>query len=267
MQKKEKRLIINADDLGISEEVNETIRKCFLHQSITGTSIIACGKKFDEACSMMRDIGRAEIGAHLTVTGEFTPCMDDLGHIGTLLQGEGSFPKEYGQLTLKYLTGKIKINVIMREFEAQILKIREAGFQITHLDSHEHIHMLPGIFKITAGLARKYRIPYIRIPNEPLYVIKKSFRTIDLIRYAALKTLSVFGRKHAGLTCNTAFLGHFHSGRITDDILKFLISSVPPGITEIALHPGSAEPTLTLKNTLDSSKIKLVTHKESAEAV
>ncbi|MBU1084249.1 MAG: ChbG/HpnK family deacetylase, partial [Candidatus Omnitrophica bacterium] len=226
-KKKEKRLILNADDLGVSEEVNETIRRYFLARTITGTSIMACGARFNEACSMMRGIGRDEIGVHLTFTGDPAPCAG------------GRFVPGYVQLALKYFSGRIKPDDITLEFETQIKNILAEGFRITHLDSHEHVHMMPGIFKIVSGLARKYGIPYIRIPNEPVRSIIKSFRPIDLIRYTVLKSLAILNYKHAGITRNTAFLGHFHSGRITDDILSFLISSLPEGVTEIALHPGS----------------------------
>ncbi|MFH1836913.1 MAG: ChbG/HpnK family deacetylase [Candidatus Omnitrophota bacterium] len=269
---KEKSLIINADDLGISPAVNEAVRGYYVSGTITGASLMACGEYFSDACSMLREINKKDIGVHLTLTGNFRPVTEDLSLVSTLLGKEKTFPEGYGSLVLKYFRNAIKADEIMREFGSQIEKVAREGFNITHIDSHEHIHMIPGILKKTIELAQKYKITYIRIPVEPLYVIKKSFSIKDLIRYTALRSASFFScamnslENKKDIRHNTAFLGHFHSGRLDDEIILFMIKNLPQGIAEVALHPGTEETGLTSgawKNAAESSGIKIITHREA----
>lgn len=273
-KKKEKLVIINADDLGLSPAVNEAINEYYTSGSITGTSMIACGENFSDACSMLRSMNENEVGVHLTLTGGLRPCTENIADIKTLLQSGDVFINGYGRLVSKYFKREIKTNEIVLEFEAQIEKVKREGFSITHIDSHEHIHMLPGILKIVVGLARKYNIPYIRIPVEPFYVVKKSFRIIDLVRYIALRSASLFAyrgslKTEKDICYNDAFLGHFHSCRITDDILSFLVKRVSLGITEVAVHPGTKGSDLingTWKAAAESSGVKLITHREAVSS-
>jgi len=236
-----KRLIINADDCGVSQEVNEAIGKCFAEGRITGTSIISVSRYFSQAVMVLRDIGKTEVGVHLTLTGDFLPADGD-GKEKTSMAVSGEvFPRDYRSLAFLYVCGRVSREHVYEEFKAQIRKVADSELQVTHLDSHEHIHMFPGILEVTLDLAREFSIPYVRIPVEPAGVITASFKVKDLARYTALRTMSAMNVKKikdASIKSNDAFLGHFHSGRITDNIFCRMIDRLKPGITEAAFHPA-----------------------------
>ncbi|MCK5450297.1 MAG: ChbG/HpnK family deacetylase [Candidatus Omnitrophica bacterium] len=240
----QKKLIINIDDVGLSRAVNEAVKECHVRGVSVETSLMSVGEAFEEACSMFKDLGRESTGVHLTLTGNFLPCASRK-NVGSLIRENGQFYKDYFKLLSMLLGGKLKSKEIELEFEEQIKKIKDNGFEITHLDSHEHIHMMPAIFHITVNLAKKYNIPYIRIPKERTSSMMKSFKMKDVVRQFVLKA-AVFGKKRTvfknGLMCNDEFLGHFHSGRMNDDVLCSLLPGVKEGVTELGVHVAVHDP-------------------------
>jgi predicted glycoside hydrolase/deacetylase ChbG (UPF0249 family) len=263
-----KFLIINADDVGFSGPINEAVKKGCQAGSITGVSVMACGAFFNEAVSMLKEIGKKETGVHLTLTGK---C--------------GKFAESYKDFALKYFMKKIDPGKVYAELSSQIRKVRDAGFDVTHLDSHEHVHMFPEILKLTIKLAEEYDIPYIRFPRESSRVMTKKFSVGDLARHISLAAFTSAGKKRihtSSLKYNEHFLGHFHAGRIDEDSFRFMLDNLREGITELAVHPSvrsetffrespwykNAEKEFDLlvkkdwKEELGSLGIRLVTHKK-----
>jgi len=265
-----KRLIINADDAGLSKEADSAIEQCFKAGAVTGTSIIACGPDFLEAVEMLRGMGKDEAGVHLALTGGFAPVSKDLGRIKTLLGEKGVFVKGYRQFAIRYFLGRISVDAISLELACQIKKVRDAGLKITHVDSHEHIHMLPGVLKRVLVLADEFKIPYVRFSSEKCGVMKRSFCVKDLLRYICLKAFTPMAKRKidsSNIKRNDSFLGHFHSGRVDDGILCSMMEGLKDGVTELAVHPASNVELETLLNgkwrTLAAEKgIRLVSHSE-----
>ena len=115
------------------------------------------------------------------------------------------------------------------------------GFIITHLDSHQHIHMVPGILKIVIELAREEDINYIRLPEEKCDFFSKlkdppgSARHVPLFSMCALskKMLKISGLKH-----NDHFIGHMKAHRLDPEYLKKTVFNIKDGVTELGCHPG-----------------------------
>ena len=265
-------LIINADDFGSSSAVNGAVRTCYEKGVITGVSVMACGKEFNEACAILQSLGKAEVGAHLTLTGKFFPCTDPAEAVRTLTRENGEFFDNYRQFAAPYFGRKIDRDEIYLEFANQIKKIKEKGLTVTHLDSHEHIHMFPGLFKITVFLADEFGIPYIRIPVEKWSVAKKQFAAKDILRHACLKLFALKARSDISGTrtkYNDAFWGHFHSGRVTADVLDFMMENLAEGVNELAVHPaeGSGELNALLsggwKRYIDTGQVRLISHSQT----
>ena len=242
-----KMLIVNADDVGLSGAVNEAVKRCYQAGVITGVSLMACGNKFTEGAEMLRGTGNRDAGAHLTLTGGFTPCVKDTSLVSSLLAGKGVFTRDYKSFAASCLLGKINSAHLYAELKSQVERVKGEGFRITHLDSHEHVHMFPGVLKTVIALAQEMEVPYVRFPIESPVVIRERFSPKDLARHAALKLFSGAAEKaltRSGIRHNDLFWGHFHSGRIDDDILCFISENVRDGINELAVHPGILSPEL-----------------------
>jgi len=283
-----KKLIINADDLGFSDEINKGIEECLLGGAVTGVSIMACGDCFREAVSMLRQMGRTEAGVHLTLTGKLAPATKDPEEIKSLVDKDKNFFNGFKDLASRYFLKGIREDELYRELSSQARKVLDEGFRVTHLDSHEHVHMFPRIFKVVLRIACELGIPYVRLPLEKTSVIFKQFAARDLFRHVSLKVFTA-GRKknilNLGLKSNDAFFGHFHAGRLNEEVFRYTLNKLNDGVNELAVHPcvgseeffkkypwyrnGAVELEILkdpgFKRSVDSSGIQLITHKEAVE--
>jgi chitin disaccharide deacetylase len=222
-------LIINADDLGLSDSVNQAVLRLYERSAITGSSIIPAGRRFVEAAGMLKEKGIRETGVHLTLTGKFQPVTGK------------SFFSGYMPLLASYYSGTFDLAWARGELFAQVERVLEQGLEPTHIDSHEHVHMLPGILNAALEACREFNIRYIRFPLEDGFVKKINFSVKDVLRHLALRVFAERAGKviasSGTLSCGH-FLGHFHSGRINARTLDFFLDNIGDGITELAVHPA-----------------------------
>ena len=126
---------------------------------------------------------------------------------------------------------------IEEELRTQINKLKEVGIKPAFINSHQHLHLLPGIMDVVIKIAKENDINYVRLVNEPLHGKGKLFRKIQL---AFLNFLSKVARKKlkkAGLSYNDKFIGFLNAGGLTADDLEFA-KKIKNGIVEIGCHPG-----------------------------
>ena len=195
-----KKLIITADDYGERKDINKRIIECYLKAAISDISILAVGEAFSDAAELAGKHNIKNIGAHLALTGPFKPLTRGI-----------EFPGSYGEFFTKYFSGLINKSRIYEEFKQQISRIKNAGFTITHLNSHQHIHVIPEILKIVTELMKKEGIKYVRFPLEKLSLSAKLSGPIGWLRNILLSSacrasrgiLDVSGVKH-----NDHFIGH-----------------------------------------------------------
>lgn len=236
------RLIVNADDFGLSEAINDGIVMANRMGLVTSASIMPVGKAFDHALQKLDEAPQLDVGVHLTLVAE-EPLIRKHS---TLLNGGNRFPKDIASFMLAYFKGGIKLSDIRREWTAQIEKALDRGLAVTHLDSHQHVHVLPGIAEITQELADHYQVPFIRIPSEQFkwYMFRDVRSAGRLAGDLALKTFCALSRNLTERTipCNTPrFLGFFFGGRLDAACLNRILASTIPGSTyELMCHPGFA---------------------------
>lgn len=236
------RLIVNADDFGLSKAINDGIVMANRMGLVTSASIMPVGKAFDHALQKLEEAPQLDVGVHLTLVAE-----EPLIHKNSsLLNGGNRFPKDIASFMLAYFKGGIRLSDIRREWSAQIEKALDRRLAITHLDSHQHVHVLPGIAEITQELADRYRVPFIRIPSEQFkwYMFRDVRSAGRLAGDLALKTFCALfkNRTERAISCNTPrFLGFFFGGRLDAAGLNRILASTSPGSTyELMCHPGFA---------------------------
>ena len=236
------QLIVHADDFGISESVNNGIMRAHREGILTSTSIIANGSAFAHALSLARQTPTLDIGVHLTLTEE-TPILPP-DTIPTLVQDYGRFHPDVTALATRHMQGRIALDEAGKELDAQICTIQDHGVTVSHLDGHQHIHMLPGIRAVVQRLAKVYGIPAIRTPRERIrpYMLKSPQ---NLKRLIQLMILNRFCSVPPRTTLRTPdhFYGFFSGGNLIEDNLRALIEKLPnEGVCEIMCHPGNSDP-------------------------
>lgn len=233
------RLIVHADDFGISAGVNAGIVQAHRHGILTSASLMVSGAAFDGAVSLLRENPGLDAGVHLTLVGE-RPLLDP-GRIPSLVDAGGRLPGAAPSFMRRYLAGRIDIEDVRRELDAQIGRARECVPAVSHLDSHQHLHMLPAVWKITMQLARRHGIRAVRRPREALRA-SMLLRPAGYPRLAQQLVLNAFcaAAGRGSLREPDHFFGFYHGGRLGRDNLLVLLRSLPAdGYCELMCHPGS----------------------------
>ncbi len=158
------RLVVNADDFGISSRINEGILLAHQAGIVTATSLMAVGRAFEQAVQCCRAVPALDVGVHLTLVAE-RPLLP---HRSSLTGDDGRFPASAGAFLRRWLTGRIRRADVQAEWSAQIERVLDHGIRVTHLDSHQHVHILPGLADLSLQLAARYNIPFVRVPVEDL---------------------------------------------------------------------------------------------------
>jgi len=231
--------IVNGDDFGLSPGINNGIIESYGEGILTSASLMATGEAFEEAVALARRNPGLSLGVHLTLV-EGTPVLLP-EKIPSLVTSEGRFFGSLGMFLTRWLSGRIRPREVQRELEAQVEKAMVGGIKVDKLDSHMHLHLLPGLFQIVLDLARKYRIAALRCPKERLLGRGTFPGLVGLWRRALLTSLAI-PRAHrismAGLFSPNHFSGVAESGRLTEDDLMRILQQLTPGVTEVMVHPG-----------------------------
>lgn len=163
------KLIINADDFGLEEDVNEAIDICLKKDSIQRTTLMVnMPYSHDAAVLAHRNQYEKKVGLHINLI-EGQPLTESIKK--TLLCNKNG---NFNGMFFKKITNRFYINkntkkAIEQEIEAQIKKYFDMGMLPTHIDSHQHSHVNISILKIVLKLAKKYDFKSIRLArNMPL---------------------------------------------------------------------------------------------------
>ena len=241
-----RRLIVNADDFGLHAAVNRGILTAHTEGIVSSTSLMAGGAAFDDAVRIARHCPQLGVGVHLTLVGA-RPVLP-VAEVSSLLDEAGDFYGSYPLFIKRFLRGKIRLAEVERELAAQIDRVRMAGIQPSHLDSHQHLHVLPGIGGLVLDLARRFSIRAIRIPAEPVAFIGATPATVGrLVGRGGLTMLANLFRQHAaaaGIRTSDHFYGMLAGGQLTEPAILAILRRLPPGDSELMTHPGFADESL-----------------------
>lgn len=160
-----KKLIVNADDFGLHPAINAGIIKGCRDGFITSTSLMCSGAAFDDAVLQAKATPALGVGIHLTLVGGGKPLLQ-ARQLRTLVDEDGLLPADYTVFAKRWYAGRIKKAEVVSELQAQLERGLSCGLEITHVDSHQHLHVLPGIADIVLDLCSAFGIKKIRIPQE-----------------------------------------------------------------------------------------------------
>ena len=182
------KLIVNADDFGLHSAVNAGIIDGHRRGIITSTSLMAGGEAFTEAVSMAKQNPKLGIGIHITLVGGVKPVCDS-SEVSSLLTPEGVFPENYVEFIKRIYSGKINYSELRKEIHGQIAQIMDTGLRVTHIDGHQHLHVLPTVLPIVIEQAKSFGIHAIRIPDESTgfipqfdFLVKLVYQRLRLMR-------------------------------------------------------------------------------------
>jgi predicted glycoside hydrolase/deacetylase ChbG (UPF0249 family) len=239
-------LVVNADDLGVSVGATMGVIRAHREGIVTSASLAVTTAHYQHAVdSCVRACPELGIGLHFTLTSG-TPASEP-GTVPTLVGRNGKFRHRFMSLWGSALAaGNTRLFAdIAAELEAQLARLRNDGIRPDHINGERHVHLIPGIFEIVAGAAKRHGVRYVRAGRDAgsrYYSPMHAAGVISsggFIKSALLATLSRRARGHIpeGVTTPDYVASYLHTGRL-DMVLPELLRRANEGVTEVMVHPG-----------------------------
>lgn len=226
-----RRLIVNADDLGLSPAVNRGIVELHASGVVTSASLLMNLPATADALALTAG-SDLDVGVHLNLSVGRPLARG----VGSLVGPDGAFRRPPAQVC-QLLGGRLRLDEVEREWAAQIEAFLATSRQPAHLDSHAHLHALPGLTDVALRLARRYQIGAIRLSGHGL-VIHQALPLLP--RWLVRRWRLPAGRPASAppLTSDHLLLLTAMGKRVSPDDLAAVLRDLEPGLTELVLHPG-----------------------------
>jgi hopanoid biosynthesis associated protein HpnK len=271
-----RRLIINADDFGLTPGVNRAIVEGNASGVVTSATLMANAKASVAATDLAKAQPNLKTGCHVVlIDGE--PLATNLP---TLTNSSERFRSSLKQFAVAAVRKQMSADEIQREAEAQIHKIQACGVTLTHVDSHKHTHMFPQVLRPVLRAAKACGVKAVRNPFEPLrsWPREMLLGTPGLwFRSAAVMAFQMFAAefhralKEEGMASTDGTVGIAATGMLDQQILLKIFKALPEGTWELVCHPGYSDADLQATGTrlTQSREIELaaLTSAETREAI
>lgn len=231
-------IIINADDFGRHAEINRAVEEGLEHGCLRSATVMPGGAAFAGAIDIARRHEELGLGVHFTLVDGHPILPPE--EIPSLVGSEGDFLPDHTALLKRYLKGSINLEEVRRELAAQLQKVEATGIPISHVDSHQHMHTLPGIIDIVLDLAARAGIRAVRTPRTPLFAgaFGGLGQLVGRLGLSTLARLAACKAHRRGLLTPDNFAGIVAGEAVSEGELLHLIAHLPQGTTEVMMHPG-----------------------------
>jgi hopanoid biosynthesis associated protein HpnK len=237
-----KTLIVNADDFGLSREVNAAVIEAHRKGILTSASLMVAEAHRDEAISLAREHPQLDVGLHAVVCrgrsvlppAEIAPAVDAFGR----------FPDNPVLTGLRWFFDQQVRAKLEAELRAQVeTHLKLVGY-LNHIDGHLNFHVHPVVADILVGLAVEYKVPCLRMPREPLLTtlrLRRDHAARKAVEAAIFRALSSRTRRlmrKQGLRSTDSLFGLHQSGHLDEDYVVAIIDRIRDGNTELYFHPA-----------------------------
>ncbi|MDP4023246.1 hopanoid biosynthesis-associated protein HpnK [Methylobacterium sp. NEAU 140] len=235
-----KRLVVTADDFGLSHEVNEAVEQAHRAGILTAASLMVAAPAAADAVARARRMPSLRVGLHLVLV-EAWPTLP-AAELPDLAGPDGLLRADMGRLGLDLARRPAARRQLAREIAAQFEAYRATGLPLDHVNAHKHFHVHPLIAGAVLRIGRGFGMRALRVPREPREILRlaepgsRPRPALDIAPWAAL--LAVRARQ-AGLLIPDRTLGLAWSGAMTPERVTGLLRHLPDGLTELYTHPAT----------------------------
>ncbi len=235
------RLIINADDFGLTPGINRSILELQQKGALTSATVMATADHVAAAVAGAALQPSLGVGCHVILV-DGTPALPD-DRIPVLALPSGGFRPTLGVFVRDLLRGAIPEAEIETEAIAQIQRLQLLGIHVAHLDTHKHTHMFPRVLRPLLRAAAACGIRAIRNPFEPDWALhatphapvlrRMQVRVLRRLHSEFLKLV-----RQSGIATTDGAIGVLATGTLDKNAVCSLLATMPPGTWELVCHPG-----------------------------
>jgi chitin disaccharide deacetylase len=248
-----KRLIVNADDFGLTSGVNRAVRELHAAGVLTSTTLMARAGATNEAIAIARENPKLGVGCHVVLV-DGVPVLSARTQV-PLLAGRKTGeprPSEFRQglpgfLRALYLSGGGTRSQVCAQIEAetraQIEFLQSQGLALTHIDAHKHTHMFPHVLRAVLRAARACGLYAVRNPFEPAWAVRATAgaRWARVAEVTVLRWLEPVCRRilaEEGFATTDGTIAVVGTGVLDAAMVRTFLRQLPEGTWELVTHPG-----------------------------
>ncbi len=258
------RLIVNADDYGLTPGINRAVEELCMQRAITSATLMSAAASVQPAAAFATAHPELGVGCHIVLL-DGSPAADPAS-VPSLLASDGkSLHRTLGTFLMKMFRGEIRAGDIEREVTAQIQRMKALGLTPTHVDTHKHTHMFPAVLAPVLKAAKACGVGAIRNPFEPEWSVRASSEAgwkrkteVRLLRRYRENFLRMV--REQGFATTDGALGVAATGSLDTATLRAILAAGPQeGTFELVCHPGYVDDELRASSTrlLDSRAIEV----------
>ncbi len=281
-----KRLLVNADDFGLSPEVNAGIMRAGRAGILRNASLMVAEPAARAAAELARENPALDVGLHVVVCRGRS--LLDASRLGPAVRASGEFVGNPLAAGMRYFFDRSMRAAMTDELRAQVERHLELVGYLNHIDGHLNFHVHPLFADILVNLAVEYKVPCIRLPRERVLTtlrLRRDNAPRKLVEAIIFRTLSRRTRRmmtERGLTSTDALFGLHQSGHLSEDYVVGVIDRIRDGATELYFHPaadiGGVPPAVAaqleveiltsprVRDAIDRNGIELITFGDLAKA-
>ena len=248
------RLIINADDFGLTCGLNRGIADLYRAGALSSATLMSNGAAFEDAVALTKQLPGLGIGCHVVlVDGD---PLSSPTRIPTLLGPDRRrLRPSLAAFARAALLGQLDESEIEQETSAQIMRLLDAGIHPTHLDSHKHTHLFPAVLRPILRAAERFGIAAIRNPFEQPWSLRLGRGRLG--RRVQIQLLRMLQRnfhaqpqiREGRVRTTQGAIGVLATGDLDKETLTLPLKHLPAGTWEFVCHPGFSDEELEKTST------------------
>ena len=238
-----RRLIVNADDFGLTPGVNRAIMQAHAEGIVTSATLMANSPAFDNAVSLTKSQTHLGVGCHVVLV-DGDPLLPARNVRSLVSSGSKRFGDSLPAFAVGVTNGRIDPAQIEAEASAQMRKLQSAGIAISHVDTHKHTHVLPQVLRPLLRAARVCGVRSVRNPFESLPISMLRGYAKLWKQYGMVKLIGLLSGRFrdevdkSGMMTTHGSIGIAATGFMDEVLLRRMIDALPEGTWELVCHPG-----------------------------